>query len=278
MPMAKINGGEIYYKVEGNGPPLVQVPGAATGIQGYMRITPYLRDHFTVLDFDPRGYGDSSRSESGYGFDLWSKDLAALIDHVGFDKFMFHGASMGSTFALDFTARNPDRVQAMVLSGCTAKNDITSRAQFRAWKALAQAYGIGSPELSGLMATHSLTRRLLDTPEMGETFIANLGKQLTKTVTLEAYVAACDYLINVDVTDRLPQVTTPTLIMVGDEDVLTPAVQGPTGAGGKQIFDALTNVKLKEYVVLEGSAHSNMRDVPDVAAQAIIAFAKKVLG
>ncbi|HEY0919477.1 alpha/beta fold hydrolase [Devosia sp.] len=278
MPMAKINGGEIYYKVEGSGPPLVQVPGAATGIQGYMRITPYLREHFTVLDFDPRGYGDSSRSESGYGFELWSRDLAALIDHVGFDKFMFHGASMGSTFALDFTANNPDRVQAMVLSGCTAKNDITSRAQFRAWKALAQAYGIGSPELSGLMATHSLTRKLLDSPEMGETFIANLGKQLKKTVTLEAYVAACDYLINVDVTDRLARIETPTLIMVGDEDVLTPAVQGPTGAGAKQIFDALTRVKLKEYVVLEGSAHSNMRDVPDVAAAAIIAFAKKVLG
>jgi 3-oxoadipate enol-lactonase len=276
MPMAKINGGEIYYKVEGNGPPLVQVPGAATGIQGYMRITPYLREHFTVLDFDPRGYGDSSRADS-YGFDLWSKDLAALIDHVGFDKFMFHGASMGSTFALDFTANHPDRVQAMVLSGCTAKNDVTSRAQFRAWKALAQAYGIGSPELSGLMATHSLTRRLLDTPEMRETFIENLGKQLKKTVTLEAYVAACDYLINVDVTDRLAKVTTPTLIMVGDEDVLTPAVQGPTGCGGKQIFDALTNATLKEYFVLEGSAHSNMRDVPDIAAAAIIAFAKKVL-
>ena len=277
MPMAKINGGEIYYKVEGNGPPLVQVPGAATGIQGYMRITPYLREHFTVLDFDPRGYGDSSRSETGYGFDLWSKDLAALIDHEGFDKFMFHGASMGSTFALDFTANHPDRVQAMVLSGCTAKNDITSRAQFRAWKALAQAYGIGSPELSGLMATHSLTRRLLDTPEMQETFIENLGKQLKKTVTLEAYVAACDYLINVDVTDRLDKVTPPTLIMVGDEDVLTPAVQGPPGCGGKQIFDALTNVAVKEYVVLEGSVHSNMRDVPDVAAREIIAFAKKVL-
>jgi 3-oxoadipate enol-lactonase len=274
--MAKINGGEIYYKVEGNGPPLVQVPGAATGIQGYMRITPYLREHFTVLDFDPRGYGDSSRADA-YGFDLWSKDLAALIDHVGFDKFMFHGASMGSTFALDFTASHPDRVQAMVLSGCTAKNDVTSRAQFRAWKALAQAYGIGSPELSGLMATHSLTRRLLDTPEMRETFIENLGKQLKKTVTLEAYVAACDYLINVDVTDRLAKVTTPTLIMVGDEDVLTPAVQGPTGCGGKQIFEALTNASLKEYFVLEGSAHSNMRDVPDIAAAAIIAFAKKVL-
>ena len=277
MPMAKINGGEIYYKVEGSGPPLVQVPGAATGIQGYMRITPYLREHFTVLDFDPRGYGDSSRSETGYGFDLWSKDLAALIDHVGFEKFMFHGASMGSTFALDFTANHPERVQAMVLSGCAAKLDTTSKAQFRAWRALAQAYGIGSPELSGLMATHSLTRRLLDAPDMGETFIENLGKQLKKTVTLEAYVAACDYLINVDVTDRLARITTPTLIMVGDEDVLTPAVQGPRGSGAKHIFDSLTGVAVKEYVVLAGSAHSNMRDVPDVASAAIIAFARKVL-
>lgn len=277
MPMAKINGGEIHYKLEGSGPPLVQVPGAATGIQGYMRITPYLREYFTVLDFDPRGYGDSSRSETGYGFELWSSDLAALIDHVGFDTFMFHGASMGSTFALDFTANHPERVQAMVLSGCAAKLDTTSKAQFRAWRALAQAYGIGSPELSGLMATHSLTRELLDTPEMGETFIENLGKQLTQTVSLEAYVAACDYLINVDVTDRLARITTPTLIMVGDQDVLTPAVQGPLGSGARHIFDSLTNVAVKDYMVLEGSAHSNMRDVPDIAAAAIIAFAKKVL-
>jgi 3-oxoadipate enol-lactonase len=275
MPIAKINGGEINYKVTGSGPALVQVPGAATGIQGYMRISPYLEKHFTVLDYDPRGYGDSSRSDK-LGFDVWASDMAALIDHAGFDKFIFHGASMGSTFALDFTAKHPERVQAMVLSGCTAKNDITSRAQFRTWKALAKAYGIGSRELADIMATHSLTRKLLDS--LGDAFIEGLAKQLTKTVSLEAYVAACDYLINVDVTDRLGSITVPTLIMVGDEDVLTPAVQGPTGCGGKQIFDALTACKVKEYFVLEGSAHSNMRDVPDIAAKAIIDFAGRVLG
>lgn len=276
MPIAKINGGEINYKVTGSGPALVQVPGAATGIQGYMRITPYLDKHFTVLDYDPRGYGESSRSDV-LGFDVWSKDMAALIDHAGFDKFIFHGASMGSTLALDFTAKYPERVQAMVLSGCTAKNDVTSRAQFRTWKALAKAYGIGSPELADIMATHSLTRRLLDQPDMGETFIAGLGAQLKKTVSLEAYIAACDYLINVDVTDRLASIKVPTLIMVGDEDVLTPAVQGPTGCGGKQIFDRLTGCKMKEFFTLEGSAHSNMRDVPDIAAKAIIDFAARVL-
>jgi 3-oxoadipate enol-lactonase len=278
MPIAEINGARINYKVQGKGPALVQVPGAATGIQGYMRMTPFLVDHFTVLDFDPRGYGDSTRTDTQYGFDVWAKDMAALIDHVGFDSFIFHGASMGSTLALDFTAKHPERVRAMVLSGCTAKNDVTSRAQFRAWKALAKAYGVGSTELTGLMATHSLTRRLLDTPDLRETFIENLARQLTQTVSLDAYVAACDYLIEVDVTDRLPSIKVPTLIMVGDEDVLTPAVQGETGCGGRQIFDRLTACGTKEYLELKGSAHSNMRDVPDICAAAIVAFAGRVLG
>jgi len=275
VPIARINGGEINYTVQGRGPPLVQVPGAATGIQGYRLITPYLKEHFTVLDFDPRGYGQSSRSESGYGFDVWSQDMAALIDHVGFDRFMFHGASMGSTFALDFTARFPERVQAMVLSGCAAKLDETSKAQFRAWKALARAYGMGSVELATLMATHSLSRELLDAPDMGEAFIAVMAGQLKQTASLEAYLGACDYLIGVDVTDRLARITVPTLVMVGDQDVLTPAVQGPKGCGARAIFDGLTSCTNKEYMLLKGSAHSNMRDIPDICAEAIRAFAAK---
>lgn len=278
MPIAEINGVSINYTVQGTGPALVQVPGAATGIQGYMRMTPYLVDHFTVLDFDPRGYGDSTRADTQYGFDVWAADMAALIDHVGFDSFIFHGASMGSTLALDFTAKFPDRVRAMVLSGCTAKNDVASRAQFRAWKSLALAYGVGSKETAGLMATHSLTRSLLDSPDLQEKFIEYLAGQLSQTVSLEAYVAACDYLIEVDVTDRLASIEVPTLIMVGDQDVLTPAVQGETGCGGRQIFDGLTACKTKEFLLLEGSAHSNMRDVPDVCAKAIVDFVDRVLG
>ena len=86
------------------------------------------------------------------------------------------------------------------------------------------------------------------------------------------------YLIEVDVTDRLASIEVPTLIMVGDQDVLTPAVQGETGCGGRQIFDGLTACKIKEFLLLEGSAHSNMRDVPDVCAKAIVDFVDRVLG
>ena len=275
MPHAELDGASIYYELRGEGPALVQVPGAVTGIQGYAGITPLMSRSFTVLDFDPQGYGQSSRSEEGYGFEVWARDMANLIDHVGFDEFVLHGASMGSTLALDFTARTPERVTHLVLSGCTAKLDTMSKAQFRTWQALARAYGIGSRELADCMASHALTRNFLDGAAGGEAFIDQMAAQVAETVTLEAFLGACDYLIGVDVTEDLPKITVPTLVIVGDEDAITPADQGPTGAGARAIYEGLVNCPRKEFVLLEGSAHSNLRDVPDVCADAIHEFARR---
>lgn len=272
MPFAELNDARIYYELNGEGMPLVQVPGAATGMQGYRGITPLMASSFRVLDFDPQGYGRSSISSEGYGYEVWSRDMASLIDHVGFDEFVMHGGSMGSTLALDFVARNPGRVTHLVLSGCTAKLDTMSRAQFRTWKALAHAYGIGSRELADCMASHSLTRDFLDGPAGGEAFIDQLAAQVAKTVTIDAFMGACDYLIGVDVTPELDKVTVPTLVMVGDQDAITPANQGPSGAGARSVYEGLVNAPRREYLVLEGSAHSNLRDVPDVCAEAIRAF------
>jgi 3-oxoadipate enol-lactonase len=272
MPYAEFDRARIRYEMTGDGPPLVQVPGAATGLQGYARITPLMSRSFTVLDFDPQGYGRSSRSVDGYGFEVWARDMANLIEHVGFDEFVLHGGSMGSTLALDFTARNPGRVTHLVLSGCTAKLDTMSKAQFRTWKALARAYGIGSRELADCMASHSLTRDFLDGPAGGEDFIDQLAAQVAETVALEAFLGACDYLIGVDVTSYLPQITAPTLVMVGDQDAITPADQGPTGAGARAIYEGLVSCQRKEFLLLEGSAHSNLRDVPETCAYAIQEF------
>lgn len=275
MAFADLEKARIYYELHGTGPALVQVPGAVTGLQGYASITPLMAQSFTVLDFDPQGYGRSSRSTESYGFDVWSRDMAQLIDHVGFDEFTLHGGSMGSTLALDFTARNPSRVTNLVLSGCTAKLDTMSKAQFRTWKALARAYGIGSRELADCLASHALTRETLDGPAGGEAFIDRLATQMAETVTLEAFIGAMDYLLSVDVTNRLTKINTPTLIMVGDMDPITPPKAAPTGAGARDVYDALVNVPRKDYLVLEGSSHSNLRDMPDVCASTIHDFVNR---
>ena len=52
MATVDVNGAKIWYQLAGNGPPLMQVPGAATGHEGYALVTSAMLDHFTVLDYD----------------------------------------------------------------------------------------------------------------------------------------------------------------------------------------------------------------------------------
>jgi pimeloyl-ACP methyl ester carboxylesterase len=74
----------------------------------------------------------------------------------------------------------------------------------------------------------------------------------------------------------LPRVTAPTLVMVGDEDVLTPADQGPDGAGGRFIYEHLVNARFREFVMIANAGHANLMDNPDASNHAVIDFLKRV--
>lgn len=276
MAFLEVNGAKLYYQITGDGPSVLQVPGAVSGAEGYALVTPAMAEHFTVIDYDPRGYGRSDRPEQEYNFEVWSSDMIGLLDQLGIEETHIHGGSMGSTLALNFAAEYPQRVRGLVLSGCTAKSDALSKSQFETWKALARAYGMGSRELAHCIVTHAVTRDFMDGPDGGEPFIEQIRELCERSVEVDVYCAACDYLIEVDVTGDLPNVTASTLILVGDEDPLTPAEQGPTGAGARYIYDHLTNAAFKEYVVLEGSSHNNLGEVPEACLAAIIPFLQRV--
>src|SRR5947209_8881176 len=103
-----------------------------------------MAEHFTVIDFDHRGYGLSDRPAQKYAFDVWADDMAGLLDPLQIKLTHVHGGSMGSSLAVRYAAKYPERVDGLVLSGCTAKSDAMARAQYVVWKALARSYGTGS--------------------------------------------------------------------------------------------------------------------------------------
>jgi pimeloyl-ACP methyl ester carboxylesterase len=61
LAIATVNGANIWYEISGSGPLLVQIGGAVSAHEGYAAITPAMAEHFTVLDYDHRGYGLSER-------------------------------------------------------------------------------------------------------------------------------------------------------------------------------------------------------------------------
>ncbi len=276
MATAKVNGINLYYEVNGEGSWILQVPGAVSGHAGYAAVTPGMAEHYKVLDYDPRGYGDSDRPDQKYTFGVWADDMIGLLDVLGIESTHVHGGSMGSTLALYFAARHPDRVRGLVLSGCTAKSDFMAKAQYEVWKSLARAYGTNSRELAYELASKATNRSFLDGPDGGEGLVDAIAELAGTFVSTEVFCDACDALIEVDVTGDLASVRAPTLVIVGGEDMLTPADQGPTGAGGRFIYEGLVNTSFREYVAIPGSGHANLMDSPDECMAAIVPFLQRV--
>jgi len=276
VAIVDVNGVNLYYEINGEGPWLLQVPGAVSGHEGYAAVTPGMAEHYRVLDYDPRGYGSSDKPDQRYTFSVWADDMVGLLDALGVETTHLHGGSMGSTLALYFAARHPERVRGLVLSGCTAKSDFLAIAQYEVWKSLARAYGTGSRELAYELASKAVNREFLDGPDGGDTLVDAIADLAGRFVSPEVFCDACDALITVDVTGDLADVRAPTLVIAGSVDMLTPAVQGPRGAGGRYIYEGLTGVPFKDYVELEESAHANLMDKPEECMAAIIPFLRLV--
>ena len=92
MARAQVDGIELWYELEGSGPYLVQIGGAVSAHEGYVTVTEAMTEHFTVIDYDHRGYGQSDRPEGRYTMATWADDLAYRLHLLGPEALVEEGA------------------------------------------------------------------------------------------------------------------------------------------------------------------------------------------
>ena len=138
-------------------------------------------------------------------------------------------------------------------------------------KALARAYGTGSPELAHDLATLALSRHALD--ERGEEAVGLVQEMLEKMTSVEGSCAGCDAMVEADLTADLPKIGVPTLVMAGELDNNTPIDAGPQGAGMRYIAAAIPSAEL---YVIPGCGHTNLVEEPELSAQVVIDFFDRV--
>ncbi|HWE62307.1 MAG TPA: alpha/beta fold hydrolase [Chloroflexota bacterium] len=267
MPISEINGCRIWYELNGTGDYLIQIGGAVSGHEGYAAVTEAMAQHFTVIDYDHRGYGLSDRPHQRYSMAVWADDMVALLDTLGVEQAHVHGGSMGGFIAVYFAVKYPARVKRLVIGGGAARCDQMARMHFSLWKSIARAYGIDSDELATELCTKAFSRRYLD--EQGSTLVREMREVTARNASLEVFCSACDAMIETDVRDQLGNISAPTLIMVGDEDCLTPLNQGPGGAGAQTMHDLIPH---SELCVLPRCGHGNLVERPRESIDAILAF------
>jgi 3-oxoadipate enol-lactonase len=110
----------LHYELAGSGPPLLWISGSGGDIR--KQFGPFdspVPDHYTVLAYDQRGLGRSSKPDVAYTMADYADDAASLLDHVGWDRCRVIGVSFGGMVAQHLAVRHPQRVERMVLC-CTS--------------------------------------------------------------------------------------------------------------------------------------------------------------
>lgn len=115
MPYADSDGTSIYYERHGSGPAILFVHGSGGHHAAWWQQVAALRDEFTVVTVDLRGFGKSDSSMPEFDGQDFPGDVVAVLEAEQLTDVMVVGQSIGSVAALRAALQRPDRVSAAVL-------------------------------------------------------------------------------------------------------------------------------------------------------------------
>src|SRR3954471_10299101 len=132
----------LYAATNGLGPRLALVHSLALDRSVWDGVVERLAGQAEILTYDARGHGQSARPHMEFTTELFARDLAELMDHVGWNDAVIAGCSMGGCVAQALAGIYPGRARALALIDTTAWYGPDAPKQFRARAAEAQVKGM----------------------------------------------------------------------------------------------------------------------------------------
>lgn len=257
MPNFHANGIDINYEVHGEGTPIVLAHGYTASLEMWRAQVPALSSAHRLVIYDTRGHGKTTApsDQERYSLDRdYVADQLALMDHLGIDRAIVGGLSMGGMIAQEFALRHPGRTSALMLfdtgPGMSMMRDPVARAAFEKMRGfmatLARTQGMGavidamrrSPMWEGRTPADGVV------PDAVRRHVAGM-----REMSVDGYLGGAKAMQDwAGTLDRLPSITVPTLVLVGENDNLL----GPSRAIHEKIAGS-------RFVLVRGSGHgSNM--------------------
>ena len=239
--LIEVNGVKLWHRITGEGDPVAQIHGAGFGHFNFDPATPELSKRFRIVDFDMRGYGQSDRPVQHYDMEVWADDLAGLLDALGIDRAHVHGTSMGGMIAIVFAGKYPERTRSVVINCAAAKLGPSGRLIFKNWIDIARLdpEGPGSRLLAELITWQALSRRFLAERGRGRARRPGSRRSCATPTGSRCSPRRARRCATWTSATWLPRITSPALVLGGDEDVMTPWDQGPDAAGQQAIADGI---------------------------------------
>lgn len=256
------DGTRLFYRLFQRGddaPRIALVHSLAMDHTFWLPVVERLTGEASVLIYDCRGHGVSDKPAGPYTTPLFASDLACLMDKVGWPSAVVAGASMGGCVSLAFGANYPKRTNALGLIDTTA------------W------YGADAPAAWAKRAERALTEGLKGLIEFqvsrwfGEPFRAAHPEVVQHCIDvflandLSAYAETCRMLGTNDLRSALPGITSPTTVIVGEEDYAAPV------AMAQVMHEGIKNSRL---VIIANARHLTPLEVPDRIASELMLLLK----
>jgi pimeloyl-ACP methyl ester carboxylesterase len=260
MPVVAANGLEIGYDRAGEGPPLVLAHGGASDAREWAPQLGGLASDLTVVAWDEPGTGRSSALPTpDFGLAGVAETLAAFIEALELAPAHVGGLSWGGTVALELYRRRPEVVGTLILAdtyagwkGSLPAGEIADR--LAGFERSLEAPGGFKASLPGLFSSNP------DPAVVGEV------EQVMAVATPESLRHQLEAIAAADLSELLPEIAVPTLLVWGEEDA-----RSPVGTVARQFHDAIPGAEL---VVIPGAGHVSNAEQPDRFNDAVRDFCR----
>ena len=250
--------GRIAYDVAGDGPLVVLVPGTGDLRATYRFLAPALvAAGYRVATTDLRGHGDSDATFASYGDVETAGDLVALIEALG-GPAVIVGTSMGAGAAAYVAADRPELVSALVLVGPFVRDGSIS-----AFTRIMMRVAMATPWTAMSWKAYAPKFYAGHRPDDLDTYLAGVVASIKRPGYTKAF-SLTTRTSHAPVEARLTEVSTPTLVLMGDQD--------PDFPDPRAEADWIASTLRGTVVMVPESGHYPQSQQPELVATAIVSF------
>jgi 3-oxoadipate enol-lactonase len=249
MPKVRVNGVDIYYRVQGKGEPLILIMGLGGECGDWVLQARAFKKYYRVITFDNRGVGKSDKPGEPYTVKTMSDDTVGLMDYLGIDKAHILGVSMGGMIAQEVAINYPERLRKLILVSTNAGREEKGGHSPELLKAMGLKEGssdedIRDVDISMVMSSlnaHAFNSGVIKTVAVPFCWVRG------KLFGIEGMKGQFEAAMTHGTLDRLHMIKAPTLVIAGTEDKIIPHSSADVLAG------RIPGAKL---VKIEGGSHT----------------------
>jgi len=268
MNLVDLSTTSLAFVDRGDGVPVLLVHGFPLDHTMWDAQIEALAGSCRVIAPDLRGFGRSPLGninvERGVSMEQYAEDLAELLEALAVvESIVLVGFSMGGYVAWQFMRKHPERVRALVQcdTRSAADSDDARAARIKIAESVANT---GSGPVADAMLPKLLSPRTL---ESGAPVVARVRAMIERTGPAAIAAAQRGMAARPDVSELLPKISVPTLVLCGEQDAISPPREM------QAIAEAIPNA---EFLVIPGVGHMTTMENPQAVNDALVRFVEGV--